>query len=67
MSDIYTPRVYCVVHTCHLLADDEYHWIDGEGNRNVWKLCEWHCQVAVEMVECVGEVIDKGGVDEPSR
>lgn len=48
---------YCHVHTCPDVADDEYHYDDVDG-RHVWLLCDDHLQLAIEMVECVGEVID---------
>lgn len=54
--DLPTP---CVVFPCQTLTDGEYYeWYDGEGNRHRWGLCDTHLQLAIEMVECVGEVLD---------
>lgn len=64
MTSPYLPTTNCVVHPCQKITDGEYYeWYDGEGNRFRWGLCDEHLQLAIEMVECVGEVIDKGGVD----
>lgn len=51
----------CFAYNCNLPAEDEYHFysyvpaLEGEFEV-VWKLCEGHCEFAIDVVECISNL-----------
>lgn len=45
----------CVAGYCLKPGVDEYHWFDGD-REVVWVLCETHCNMAIEVVECISNL-----------
>lgn len=59
MGDM-TPRIdFCIVAGCMRRAEDEYHFFEDLWGGQVeitWKLCEGHCDFAMDVVESVAEI-----------
>lgn len=46
---------------CQLPAEDEYHWYTDDGQEIVWRLCEGHCEFALEVSEFTLSYLDEWG------